>query len=1204
MDANCGSSFQVLLIVVVVSCQVIDSLVIKNCPGNVYSKDGYAEWTMPAAHDDAGLALIVECNHPSLKTLYKEYQTEVACIAEDSAGDTATCTFSVFVADGVDCVGRNGSPRCVCLEYRDFFDPCYCQDGFSGLNCQYEDAVQCGVADDSASCQCSGSSCDCLSGFKGEFCQLDFQKPGITCPEDVYTNEESSVVTWHNNATDNDGSPVIQCDPPSGSLFERNSAQNTTIIDVACSARDAAGNQGECSFKVTIDLEPPLIPGCPGNIYTTNATLDWPLDLGVDNSHPSLDVTCDPGPGFTFTDPVTDVVCSTKDAAGNMAERNCTFQVFLADGISCSSSISECSCDDLNANCTCMVGYSGLDCSAKDASSCVSSGNPGPGCMCDGASCNCTDGFKGTSCQLDFQAPVLHNCPFGIVYSLDPVVTYRPMWTDDNKDSSPEMSCYPEEGSEFLNRRTDVTCTAQDLAGNKVSSCGFPVYRMSGSDCPGDGDNCLCSGLKRCTCVYGYLGPLCQDCRSCQNGGSNQNERCECECPALHDGVVCSDCYEATADHCLNGGTFVADTCSCACQDGWTGKHCTLKHGANCAISSAGCLCDGDGCSCNSVYEGPMCEMCKPCQHDGWDQNMETCECHCPGFYQPPLCQECDSNSTMCLNDEVFDPNSCSCICKDGWTGANCSQPVSSFASQCPTDIIKSLEGGSEVVSVSWLNPVINDGPGIPAAVICTPSSGSEFQEGTTEVMCTATDASSGLTASCTFNVLVDDTEPVLSCPSPISVNHQRFFQTSKVAWKTIPATDAISGSVSVSCIPPSGSAFDLGETTVVCSAFDDAMNMGWCQFTVEVNLRDSPEFPKSCWKCSADENEAGQCRYNDDEDDYVCFCPAGYTSVNGSCEDIDECADMQRCDDRATCTNYDGSYQCTCHEGLFWDTVTCREYPHTMHPDIPNPTGNLPPLEKKFAIDIAIAEESLYGCDWSVNQMTASCQMLLNTFKMNILKNYESFSSSLSRIDADQSDMGGGSIPHTVVYDYNKMSESERALSAQEFYEQTLAADVSAGRLGALRLVSDCERCSPPKDLTNLCGSSPPTCGDGYSLQEVRPDDGTCYYTCESLCVTGYCNLGSCIHNPPYPPRCRCPSDTSGPQCEPILVTDSGGGKDKTESTLNIALIVGCSVGGGFLLIVFLGVTSHCLKRKKSEGVVTRHQQNHINAEFKMEEQ
>ena len=43
-------------------------------------------------------------------------------------------------------------------------------------------------------------------------------------------------------------------------------------------------------------------------------------------------------------------------------------------------------------------------------------------------------------------------------------------------------------------------------------------------------------------------------------------------------------------------------------------------------------------------------------------------------------------------------------------------------------------------------------------------------------------------------------------------------------------------------------------------------------------------------------------------------------------------------------------------------------------------------------------------------------------------------------------------------------MSESERALSAQEFYEQILAADVSAGRLGALRLVPDCERCSPPK--------------------------------------------------------------------------------------------------------------------------------------------
>ncbi|MEN0063355.1 MAG: calcium-binding EGF-like domain-containing protein [Myxococcota bacterium] len=54
--------------------------------------------------------------------------------------------------------------------------------------------------------------------------------------------------------------------------------------------------------------------------------------------------------------------------------------------------------------------------------------------------------------------------------------------------------------------------------------------------------------------------------------------------------------------------------------------------------------------------------------------------------------------------------------------------------------------------------------------------------------------------------------------------------------------------------------------------------------------------------------------------------CPTGFVDVKGVCEDIDECVDSP-CDENATCTNLDGTFECDCTQGYEGDgTTTCRD--------------------------------------------------------------------------------------------------------------------------------------------------------------------------------------------------------------------------------------------------------------------------------------
>lgn len=86
------------------------------------------------------------------------------------------------------------------------------------------------------------------------FCTLDVLPPEITCPADVTVTGEpgqtSAVVTFAQpSATDNCIAIVqLGCSPPSGSTFP----EGDSVVE--CTATDAAGNVGTCSFVVRVEI--------------------------------------------------------------------------------------------------------------------------------------------------------------------------------------------------------------------------------------------------------------------------------------------------------------------------------------------------------------------------------------------------------------------------------------------------------------------------------------------------------------------------------------------------------------------------------------------------------------------------------------------------------------------------------------------------------------------------------------------------------------------------------------------------------------------------------------------------------------------------------------------------------------------------------------------------------------------------------------
>lgn len=176
---------------------------------------------------------------------------------------------------------------------------------------------------------------------------------------------------------------------------------------------------------------------------------------------------------------------------------------------------------------------------------------------------------------------------------------------------------------------------------------------------------------------------------------------------------------------------------------------------------------------------------------------------------------------------------------------------VQTCAVICPNNVVAMASTGQCSATVNYPAPTTT---GTCGTVSCSPPSGSTFNVGVNTVTC----AQAGGSPSCSFTVTVNDNQnPTLTCPANITTNMAVGQCTATVTYTTPTASDNCSGA-SVSCVPPSGSAFQRGTTTVTCTATDASNNSAACSFTVTVNDNQNPTL--TCPTSITTNTASGQC--------------------------------------------------------------------------------------------------------------------------------------------------------------------------------------------------------------------------------------------------------------------------------------------------------------------------------------------------------
>jgi hypothetical protein len=159
--------------------------------------------------------------------------------------------------------------------------------------------------------------------------------------------------------------------------------------------------------------------------------------------------------------------------------------------------------------------------------------------------------------------------------------------------------------------------------------------------------------------------------------------------------------------------------------------------------------------------------------------------------------------------------------------GLTCCTTTVTCVLTCPANITKSTDPNQCGAVTTYPAPTTT---GTCGTVTCSPASGSFFPKGTTTVTCTATGA------TCSFTVTVNDTQaPTITCPANVTAVTNQTCGASSCQVVNYPpptASDNCPG-VIVACVPPAGTCFGAGTTTVTCTATDTSGNTATCSFSV-----------------------------------------------------------------------------------------------------------------------------------------------------------------------------------------------------------------------------------------------------------------------------------------------------------------------------------------------------------------------------------
>jgi len=286
-----------------------------------------------------GEAIIIS-QSPAAGTLVGMGPTTVTLTATDEAGNQSSCQVTFKVVDGappsITCpaniVTGNDAGKCSAVVNFDLptaTDACGTIESVvaippSGSTFAVGTTVVTVTATDDSKNQAQCSFAVTVN---------DQTPPSLTCPDNITVDAPSGQCSATVNytlptASDNCSSFVVVSTPGPGNSFP----VGTTNVNVT--ATDAAQNQTQCSFTVTVkDVTPPYLV-CPPDIDVTlaagqcSATVSYNTPTATDECG-STTVIASPASGSTFLPGPTTVNVTATDASGNTA--TCSFTVTVKD---------------------------------------------------------------------------------------------------------------------------------------------------------------------------------------------------------------------------------------------------------------------------------------------------------------------------------------------------------------------------------------------------------------------------------------------------------------------------------------------------------------------------------------------------------------------------------------------------------------------------------------------------------------------------------------------------------------------------------------------------------------------------------------------------------------------------------------------------------------------------------------------------------
>jgi len=553
---------------------------------------------------------------------------------------------------------------------------CECFSGWAGSSC---DVSKCPNACSSHG-HCIGVSCQCAGGWRGDDCA-----ESIGCPEGCWASLGHGLCV-----VGGDGGVTCAC---AEGFFGEGCGRAAPFLDVAvsaitertlggpvCSATTQCGLYGTCHPSGTCVCE----PGWHGDACDLRACVpsDWRSDLHACGAHGTcVDGFCRCDAGF-----------SSVSARGVACQRECPTDCSAPYGV----------CGD--AFCLCVRGRRGADCSGVLCpNGCSTRGTCGANGMC-----LCHAGFGGDDCSARF---CTSNCSshgscivvvrsqgvdIGARTSDNPVTVAAPTFSTCTCDLgwTGERCEIPACPKRCSNRGACVDGACKCWSGWKGVDCADrhcprdPRASEPDDECGGYAHGECDRASGRCRCLLGWTGMACER-RACLGTPSACSGHgvclvdarfriATCACESPYSGVACeaAACPRNCTDHgwCLQPPNRNAGQCTC--EPGWRGVDCGQRACEPGCYMHGDCSTDGR-CLCHAGWGGPACAE-PACPGGSFGRLLFPTEAtlmlNVPTTAAVDLRRGCHPIHGRC------DPRLRVCVCDDGWTGADCSEPT------CPSD--------------------------------------------------------------------------------------------------------------------------------------------------------------------------------------------------------------------------------------------------------------------------------------------------------------------------------------------------------------------------------------------------------------------------------------------------------------------------------------------------------------------------------------